>query len=219
MGRCDRRGDRSARPGLKRDEFAVRTENLIRGRESGGFLIHRIKFPDRDGNFPAPPKKFPLPPPREFVCNPLSLLCRREFRFQRPKNEKFPVNFPVSRESGRETGSLRTASSTTQSRHFARPIRHLKKSPVFTCFSRLAGPASVAETGIAVITAAISAIVSAGALPGQHQRQYVNRGRPTRMLGTDGGAAPAGIRLKSLEDGSNGYGIDRAEFTKLRITL
>src|SRR5207245_9579883 len=42
-------------------------------------------------------------------------LTGRKSRRPEPKSAKFPVNFPVSREFGTETGSHRTASSATQS--------------------------------------------------------------------------------------------------------
>src|SRR5258708_36717915 len=42
-------------------------------------------------------------------------MIRRENRCRGPESAKFPVNFPVSREFELETGSIRAASTTTQS--------------------------------------------------------------------------------------------------------
>ena len=61
--------------------------------------------------------KFPVPLRREFGCKLLNVRVDQtpKIAVEGPDSAKFPVNFPVSREFGEETGSQLTASSASQS--------------------------------------------------------------------------------------------------------
>jgi hypothetical protein len=61
-------------------------------------------------------------------------LIGHEIATDRPDFAKFPVNFPVSREFGAETGSQLTASSTSQSESNAYGIGSRSKSREMAAF-------------------------------------------------------------------------------------
>jgi hypothetical protein len=74
-------------------------------------------------------QKFPVPLRREFRWKSLNSLAD----WTAPESPKFPVNFPVSREFEVETGSIWSASTTTQSDAFW----SLPNSPQFAGISRV----------------------------------------------------------------------------------
>jgi hypothetical protein len=77
--------------------------------KQGKFAVHLQ-------NFPVLAQKFPVPVRREFGSKaPKSLAWRPPIERRCPKNRKFPILFPVSREFGVETGSTMTGSTTTHS--------------------------------------------------------------------------------------------------------
>jgi hypothetical protein len=94
-------------------------------------------------------QKFPVPLRSEFRWKSLNSLAD----WTAPESPKFPVNFPVSREFEVETGSIWSASTTTQSDAFW----SLPNSPQFAGISRVQMQEVRSLTTAQVATASILA--------------------------------------------------------------
>jgi hypothetical protein len=109
---------RSSPMPLRRRPYGHRVSHLFQAMRHGGWIT---MICGRDSLFLEKHSlmrvwKFPVPLRREFGFKLLDLRADQPRKSGcMPVSAKFPVNFPVSREFGAETGSNLTASSATQS--------------------------------------------------------------------------------------------------------
>ncbi len=92
-------------------------------------------FPDPLNKFPVRSRKFPVPLRREFAAKLMKRLRKLGLEIQvLAKTAKIPCIFPVNREIHAETGSQRTARTTTQSAGLASLLSTLREAAVFCSF-------------------------------------------------------------------------------------